>query len=218
MVLDTETADLKGLTYDVGYTIACKKGIIRHSFTGLVREVFTDAKSMMGAFYARKLFSHYAPMLDKGEIHLYDWSEIVDIMRADMLAHGVNVIAAYNLGFDRRALRHTHRKLGGSGAIVQQSVKQLDLWQFACEAKLRSATYRALARELGWITKANNYKTGAEFAYRYVTGDWDFIEDHTALSDAIIETRIMADCYAAKKSVPYGIVDSAPWRLVAQEG
>ena len=42
----------------------------------------------------------------------------------------------------------------------------------------------------------------------------DFIEDHTALSDAIIETQIMAACFAQKKRIPYGIINAQPWRIV----
>ena len=57
-------------------------------------------------------------------------------------------------------------------------------------------------------------KTGAEFAYRYTTQRPEFIEDHTALSDALIETQIMAACFAQKKRVPYGIINAQPWRIV----
>ena len=42
----------------------------------------------------------------------------------------------------------------------------------------------------------------------------DFIEDHTALSDAIIETQILASCFAQKKRIPYGKINAQPWRLV----
>jgi DNA polymerase III epsilon subunit-like protein len=178
----------------------------------LVEEVFTDPDKMMGAFYAKKLFSHYAPMLDAGTIGLAPWSKIVSEMQIDVDAFGVNVLAAYNLGFDRRVMRQTNKRFG-LGPILP-AMDMLDIWQFACETKLSQARYKEIARELGWVSAAGNIRTGAEYAYRFCSGDFGFIEDHTALSDAVIETKILADCYACKKSVPYGIVNAQPWRIV----
>ena len=212
LVLDTECCDLAGNVYDVGYTIADRKGVILTRKNWLVEEVFTDPDKMMGAFYAKKLFSHYAPMLDAGTIGLAPWSKIVSEMQIDVDAFGVNVLAAYNLGFDRRVMRQTNERFG-LGPILP-AMDQLDIWQFACETKLSQARYKEIARELGWVSAAGNIRTGAEYAYRFCSGDFGFIEDHTALSDAIIETKILADCYACKKSVPYGIVNAQPWRIV----
>ena len=212
LVLDTECCDLAGNVYDVGYTIADRKGTILTRKNWLVEEVFTDPDKMMGAFYAKKLFSHYAPMLDAGTIGLAPWSKIVSEMQIDVDAFGVNVLAAYNLGFDRRVMRQTNKRFG-LGPILP-AMDMLDIWQFACETKLSQARYKEIARELGWVSAAGNIRTGAEYAYRFCSGDFGFIEDHTALSDAVIETKILADCYACKKSVPYGIVNAQPWRIV----
>tara|TARA_B100000575_G_C23015438_1_gene584803 strand:+ start:142 stop:861 length:720 start_codon:yes stop_codon:yes gene_type:complete len=213
MILDTETCDLQGNVYDVGYTVANKQGDILTSFNALVEEIFTDAEKMVGAFYAKKLFSHYAPMLDRGDISLMSWASIVDRIRSDAAEYGVNTLAAYNLGFDRRVMKQTNELLG-NGSIFSAPLKMLDIWQFACETKLSSATYKKLARQNGWVSSAGNIKTGAEFAYRFCSGDHGFIEDHTALSDAIIETDILAACYATKKRVPYNIMNGSPWRIV----
>ena len=213
MVLDTETCDKYGNVYDVGYTITNRKGEVLSTYNALVAEIFTDGSKMMGAFYAKKLFSHYAPMLQRGEIALTPWAEIVAQIQADVSAYGVNVLAAYNLGFDRRVMRQTNGLLG-DGPIFSAPVDMLDIWQFACETKLSQARYKEIALNLGWISGAGNIKTGAEYAYRFCSGDFGFIEDHTALSDAIIETQILAACYACKKSVPYGIMNAQPWRIV----
>ncbi len=212
MTLDTETCDLQGNVYDVGYTVANKRGDIATSFNALVEEIFTDAEMMMGAFYAKKLFTHYAPMLDRGEISIKPWAEIVGQMRDDANTYGVNVVAAYNMGFDRRVMRQTNGLLG-NGPILPK-IEMLDIWQFACETKLSTATYKQIARCNGWVSSKGNIRTGAEYAYRFCSGDHGFIEDHTALSDAIIETDILAACYATKKRVPYNIMNGSPWRIV----
>ena len=216
LTLDTEACDLEGNVYDVGYTIHNRRGEIVTQYNALVSEIFTDASKMMGAFYAKKLFTHYAPMLDDGTISLKPWAEIVEQMRSDVSTFGVNVVAAYNLGFDRRVMRQTN-KLLGDGPVFSTNPQLLDIWQFACETKLSQARYKQIARDLGWTSSAGNIRTGAEYAYRFCSGDHGFIEDHTALSDAIIETKILADCYACKKSVPYGIINAQPWRIVNEK-
>lgn len=217
LIIDTETADLQGHVYDVGFTVADKSGHVFTEFTALVEETFTDAKKMMGAFYARKLFTHYARMLQDGVIRLVPWNGIIAAIRDACIAHDVTVVAAYNLAFDRRVLRQTNKMLGATQPVLPYKMKMLDLWQFACETKLNTATYKRLAREQGWVSDAGNLRSGAEYAYRFCSGDWGFIEDHTALSDARIETQIMAACFATKKRIPYDVVGSMPWKLIQEK-
>ncbi len=214
LILDTETADLTGAVYDVGYTIADKNGNILAERNWLVEEIFTNADKMMGAFYAKKIFTHYAKMLDSQEISLMPWESIVQIMRKDMETFNVTVVAAYNAGFDTRVMASTHKMLGFGGKVLEKAVKILDLWQFACETKLSQKEYKKIAKAQGWVSPKGNIKTGAEFAYRYITRNFEFIEDHTALSDARIETLILAECFKMKKKVPYGKMNAQPWRLV----
>ena len=213
MTFDTETADLSGNVYDFGCAIHNRKGEIVATYNALVRETFTDPDKMMGAFYARKLFTHYAPMLEAGEIKIVRWADIVERVRHLIDTYNVKTLAAYNLGFDMRVMRHTGSVLG-SRLLHRSDFKLLDIWQFACEARLAKKTYKKIAREQGWVSKAGNLRTGAEYAYRFCSGDFGFIEDHTALSDALIEVEILANCFRQKGKVPYGVYNQSPWRLV----
>lgn len=214
MTLDTETADLTGNVYDIAFAVHTKDGTILETYNALVDEIFTDAKKMMGAFYASKLFTHYSKMLADGRIGFAPWWAIIAEIQRAIDEHGVTTIAAYNLGFDRRVMRNTHHALGYDGAICPSGLQQLDIWQFACETKLSQATYKKLALDSGWVSSAGNIKTGAEYAYRFCSGDFGFIEDHTALSDALIEVDILSACFATKKKIPYNIVNAQPWRIV----
>lgn len=212
MVLDTETADLHGNVYDVGYTIATARGEILCKRNWLVKETFTDGRKMKGAFFASKMFSHYAQMLQNGEVELTNWRYIVAFMRQDFFAYGVNILAAYNLPFDIRVMLATNRLLGGHTPMLPPC-RKLDLYRFACMTLLNTPTYHQLCKQRGWISPAGNYRTTAEHAFRYCTGQFDYEESHTALDDAIIETEIMRRCYAAKKPIPYNIVDGSQWKL-----
>jgi hypothetical protein len=214
LTVDTETATLTGGVYDLAYVVHTKKGKIVERFNAVVREVATDPAAMMGAYYAKKMFSHYLEKLASQSTPLLNWSVIVGHLQEAIVRYDVKVVAAYNLAFDKRVIRATHRQLGGKGAIVPRSVQQLDIWEYACRARLVQKKYRTLAQRLGWVSEAGNIKTTAECAYRYISGDNDFIEAHTALHDAEIESEILASCYAAKGPVPYNIITGSPWRLV----
>ena len=56
LIGDTETVGLKpvNFVYDFGYVIATRKEILlQRSF--LITEIITDAKKMMGAYFAKKI-------------------------------------------------------------------------------------------------------------------------------------------------------------------
>lgn len=215
LTLDTETCSLppRNFVYDLGLVIHDKRGQVLAKYNALVSEVFTDANQMMGAFYAKKLFTHYAPMLQNGDIEIKPWAQIVQEVQALIVQHDVSVICAYNLAFDKGALTKTGGKLGAKLLPARKGGYQmLDIWLFACMTKLSQSGYRTLAHALGWVSEAGNLRTTAETAFRYVSGQHEFIESHTALHDAEIETKILAECFRMKKAIPYDKLERHPWK------
>ena len=66
-----------------------------------------------------------------------------------------------------------------------------DIWYIAIQYLLNSDDYKKKAVENQWFTASGKYfSTNAENAYRFIADENDFIESHTALSDARIETKI----------------------------
>tara|TARA_S200002703_G_scaffold151321_1_gene150563 strand:+ start:2305 stop:2985 length:681 start_codon:yes stop_codon:yes gene_type:complete len=214
LTLDTECSGLADPVYDIGWVIHDKAGKVAVERQFFVREVITNPDRMIKAYFARKIFTDYIPMLDAQVARLTDWADIAAELADDMRTYEVNVISAYNLGFDVRAMRITNDLFGNVDKIVPQSVKILDLWQFSCEVLLNTPTYKEMARANGWVTPKGNIQTSAEMSYRFITGDTDFIEAHTALDDAQIETEIAARCFAKKRRIPYGVMNAHPWRIV----
>jgi len=190
LTLDTETVGLppKNFVYDVGYTIHNKAGEIFAARSFLVRDVITDPKKMMSAFYAKKIFSFYIPALDEGTMKLWD------------------------ANFDIRDMNSTNALLKGA-PIIPRPVDRLCIWNFACNVLLNRPTYHAMADANGWRSRAGNVRTTAEHTYRYITGLTDFIESHTALHDAEIETDILTRCFAQKKTIPYNELPAMPWQI-----
>ena len=58
--------------------------------------------------------------------------------------------------------------------------------------------YQSWAFEHGYVTPTGRAKATAEIMFRFVTDDDTFIEDHTALSDAMVEADILAHLVAKK--------------------
>lgn len=79
----------------------------------------------------------------------------------------------------------------------------LDLWALSCEHLINSTRYKDFCIENGFFSPSGKYfTTNAEVAFRYLMKDIDFIEEHTALSDAIIESQILTKALKKGKVEP----------------
>lgn len=68
-----------------------------------------------------------------------------------------------------------------------------DIWGLSCEHILNCDEYKKMCVENQWLTASGKYfKTSAETAFRFYTGQTDFDESHTAIEDAIIESELLS--------------------------
>lgn len=76
-----------------------------------------------------------------------------------------------------------------------------DLWGMSCEHLLNNDDYKRMCIDENWTTASGKYfKTSVETAYRFMTGNLEFDEAHTALDDAIIESELFAEIVKKKLS------------------
>ena len=212
MVMDTETLGVdKPLIYDLGVTIADKQGRIYAQANWIVKEVFEQKDKMQSAYYANKL-PRYKEMIEKGLVMVKPWNEIIEEYNQMIVDYNVSVVSAYNLGFDKRAMTYTNKCLGNRNKVLRKNVELWDIWGMATQTILKQKTYQRMADSQNWRTPKGNILTNAEVAYRYITNNVDFIEDHTALSDTEIETAIMARCIRQRKKMDKGILAN-PWKF-----
>lgn len=210
VVLDTETAptvDHKdnqahpetSLVYDFGYTIRdcndCE--LVSRSF--LIAETFTNVRMMNSAYYADKLPQYHAGMggTDSSTWRVVSFVEAWETFKADCKLHNVRTAWAYNARFDLIALNNTIRTYSNGFVrfFFPYKMKVRDVWDYASNITSTKA-YVAWCIENGYFTASGNPQTGAEIVYRYVAKDSDFVEQHTAYSDACIENAILV---AAKR-------------------
>ena len=86
-----------------------------------------------------------------------------------------------------------------------------DLWGIACDRLINIDKYRNYCLENELLTaSALFFKTSAETAFQYLMKQYDFIEAHTALSDAEIEAQILTKALKRGKIDP--IIKAFPFR------
>lgn len=216
MTIDTETCGdfRKPLVYDLGVAIHDRHGNIVESHSWVIREVFYGRpRKMKTAYYAEKL-----PLYHEG-IKTKTW-EVVSLFkaRAEMLKmlskYNIKAVIAYNAAFDRKALNCTMAEFSkfGTDHFFPDSVVFWDSWGMACETILQHKAYYKKAYAGMWISDCGNCKTSAEMAYRYISKNNEFIEQHTALADVLIEVEIFAKVMRQKKKTKREIFGN-PWKL-----
>lgn len=215
LVLDVETTLGKGenqIIFDIGWTIteaSNEKKVLHRSY--LVKEIFLDIKMMERAYYFEK-FPSYIIALAEQKTELKGWNEIIQILNQDIQDYNVKELYAYNSNFDKTAIRKTHNIL--NNGLVKVDYKIYCLWSLATQTFLGTEKFIKTALANGWVTEKGNIKTSAEVAYKYMTGDYDFIESHTALEDSSIETELLwkINKYGVKKDKE---CRKSPWKTVA---
>jgi hypothetical protein len=216
LLLDVETAGGLGnpLIYDLGFAIVNREGEVLEKHSFLIKEIFNEPTLMNSAYYAEKIPS-YVNELKNSKHKLVPFAYAIKVMMNAAKAHNVETVSAYNLAFDLRALNSTSKYLKGKGFTFYNKI-QLCIWSLACEVLFTQKTYQKVARREGWVSQAGNVKTSAEMAFRYITGDYNFIEEHKGLSDVLIEAQILAKCIRQKKKVKSGVL-VMPWKIPNQK-
>lgn len=91
----------------------------------------------------------------------------------------------------------------------------IDLWGLACERLINTKSYKDFCFEHKLFTDSGTYfKTSAETVFQYVTGNADFVEEHTALADAQIESEILVKCLRKGKIEPK--IESFPFNFLGK--
>lgn len=216
MVLDTETVGTFStpLVHDIGYVIVDKNFNVLKKDRFLTKELHEMGRWILNSsdFYKEheKDYKH-ARKTEK----VLRWSEISQEIADAVKEYKVTTISAYNLQFDYKAIEYTDKLLNGHAMtkVLHQKTKNLlCIYNLACETILDTNDYHTFCIDYDYISDSGNYRTGAEFAYRYITGNTDYDEKHTALADAEDETIILQYIVkTCKGKLQYGLFHNC-WR------
>lgn len=218
IIVDVETAGgfERPLVYDIGFAITDKHGNIYEKFSYMVKEIWENRALMLSAYYANKI-PVYERDIKAGTRKVLSFMEIREIMLDVMKKYQVKVFGAYNTNFDMGALSSTIKFLTKDNKakfLISEfkNIKLMCIWCLACQNLYTQVSFRNMAIRNGWLTEAKNFRTSAEIGYRFITGDTEFIEAHTALEDVLIEIEIMAYALRQNKKRKRGIF-AHPWKI-----
>lgn len=190
--LDTETfggaSNPKGIYHLAGF-IHYRDGKIIAPFNYLIAEHFNKINKDE---YAKKNFSLYLSMIERGEITVIDTEEhAVEMVDALCNLYGVRYMMAYNSAFD-------FTKTACSKLIENREF--IDIYLMTLQTITQIHKYAKFCRENGFrSTSGRSVATSAESVYAYLTGNVDYKEEHTALEDSKIELQIFLACNATHK-------------------
>lgn len=190
--LDTETVG--GATnptgmYNLGCVIHDKDGNIYATTSMLVMEHYEEIRHDE---YAKRNFPIYAERLSRGEMTaVATEAEALSVVRNLCHFYGVKYVMAYNSGFD--FVKTICRDL-------LDEFEFIDLYLMALQTITHQRGYERFCHENEFISRSGkSCATSAESVYAYITGNPDYTEEHTALSDALIEMAIFVKCYSLHK-------------------
>lgn len=221
LVLDTETTNNmeEPLVYDIGFLIIDSKGHIYEKENFLVKEIFNASQAlgiqglMESAYYASKIPLYEEKLLTE-DIKIDTFYNIRLLILHYMELYKVTAVCAYNTHFDRLALNTTLRYLTKSKYrwFFPYETQFYDIWNMACQVLFTQKTFIKHAIDEIWYNDRMNVSTNAETAFRYISQNNCFDEEHTALSDAIIESIIFLRCLRQHKKMDKGI-NRLCWRI-----
>lgn len=220
LTIDTETTGPinKPLTYDVGFKIIDLQGNTYEQESMVIYDIFVGEKeAMQSAYYADKL-PQYEADLRNGTRRMVRFYTARRIVLDAMKRWNVDAVAAYNTGFDIRALNNTQRFLTNwkYRYFFPYGTKFIDIWNMACNSMFMTRSFRKAAYENEWFSTKGNVRTNAEVAYAFISGDYSFSECHTALEDVEIEATILVYCWRKTKPEQREVV-GCPWRIPQKE-
>ena len=213
-VFDTETIGISPkYVYDLALVICNRAGepIVKKSW--LIREIFIQPKLMLGAFYSNRVFSHYIPKIDAGELHLFSFADARREFNVMIAEHSAKTICAYNIAFDRAALRETLAHTANGEKFLDSKINFADLWLASCRMIADTNKYRRFCADNNFISDAGNVRTSAETVYAYIKQNPMFAESHTAMEDCIIESEILGAINKKKKGFPRNEINYMPWKI-----
>ena len=213
IVIDTETCPIDTTltevrpenmwSYDIGWAVVDDDGsdIVVRSFVNA--DIFLGEKeAMKSAFFADKI-PQYWEDIKAGRRILTSFYNIRKVFLEDVKKYNVKQVFAHNMRFDYGTLNNTERWLTKSQYryFFPYGIEICDTLKMCRDVIAKMPSYIRFCEENGYFTKNGQVRLTAEIVYRFITKDLDFVEEHTGLSDVMIEKEILAYCYKQHKKM-----------------
>lgn len=201
VIFDTETTSLeKPFCYNIGYVISDENGNILLKKDFVVEQIWHNLPLFSTAYYAEKR-PIYVKAMRARKTTMKKFGYICKEMKHDFSKFDVSCAYAYNSSFDEKVFNFNcdwYKCVNPFDTIPIYDIRG------NAHAFLVDNSYKKFCEENGFFTDCGNYSSTAETVYRFITGNLDWNEEHTALSDSIIEKDILFASVAKGASLCVG--------------
>lgn len=190
VVFDTETTGLeKPFCYNIGYSIRndFNEVLVEREF--VVEQIWHNTALFATAYYADKR-PIYVNRMKARKVIMEKFGYICQQMKRDFKAYDVARAFAFNSSFDEKVFNFNCDWFKCINPF--DDIEIADIRGFAHQFIVDKA-YTNFCELNNLFTESGNYSSTAEAFYKYLVNS-DFIEEHTALSDAQIEADILFTC------------------------
>ena len=181
-IIDTETLGGAAQSYCPTYHCAgialTKRGEVDRIDIVVLGNLQLDS-----AFYGKYKKDYYRDLLrNPATVICYTEDEAKEVFSNWLTANFVSCACAHNSGFD-------FNKTFVAECI--DGLEFIDTWLAFYDTIGQYAKYNKFCAENGFVTAKGNIQMSAEVCYRFISGNVDFVEEHTALADCEIEMEIL---------------------------
>ena len=176
--------------YNLGCVIHDKDGNIFATTSMLVMEHYNDINKDE---YLKNNFHIYEERLNNGTMSAVATErDAIEIVRNLCKFYNVKYVQAYNSVFDFE--KTICRELLNDFEFI-------DIYLMALQTITHLKSYKKFCIENGLKSSTGkSCATSAESVYAFITNNANYVEEHTALSDAMIEKDIFVRCYKMHKN------------------
>lgn len=192
MIFDTETTSLnKPFCYNNGYVIAdSETSVIYEKKDFVIEQIWHNLPLFESAYYAEKR-PIYVKRMKARTVKMIKFGYMCREMTKDIKKYNIEYAFAYNSSFDEKVFNFNCDWFKCINPFDNVEIK--DIRGYAHKF-LINEDFKAFCEKYELFTDSGNYSTTAETMYKYITNKIDFTEEHTALSDSVIEWEILKEC------------------------
>lgn len=201
--------DVEGMSghkpYNIGYIIGDNKGnILLERSWALPQCIWENLKNCFCAEeMTHKNVEEILADFGSGDKRKYNYISNEDFFaqfEQDIINFNVHQIWAYNVTFDRCAIRNLYENRPMLHNIPWE-VEWNDIWSAVTYSRCMCQKYINFCIENNFLTEKGNIKTSAEVVYAYYTKNPTFCEEHTGLADCHIEYKLYLWAKSSKKKM-----------------
>ena len=188
---DNQAHPETSLFYDLGFIVADRDGKIYEEQSFINSDVFFQDELMNSAYYAKKIPQYYVGM--NTEWKIASTKKIWIAFKDAIHKYDVRDIWAYNVRYDMTVCNNTmHTASNGFSSWFKPfKCTYRDIWDYAGSTICNTRKYVKWCKDHGFLSATGHPQTSADVVAKYVYGEMDFNERHTALDDCHCELDIL---------------------------